>query len=122
MTKEEIIHHQVCQYIRMQYPDVIFTSEPSGLKLPIGLAVKLKRLRSGSKLPDLWILERRGNFGGLFIELKADNIYNKKGGFASPHIADQAKVLDRLRAKGYAATFAIGFDDAKKEIDMYMLQ
>lgn len=120
MKKEEIIHRQVCQYIRTQYPNVIFTSEPSGLKLPIGLAMKLKRLRSGAKLPDLWIIERRGNYGGLFLELKAEDIHNKKGGYKSPHIAAQAEVLQRLNSKGYVAFFAVGFDKAKELIDCYI--
>jgi hypothetical protein len=122
MTKEEVIHRQVCQYIRTQYPDVIFTSEPSGLRLPIGLAVKLSKLRSGAKLPDLWILERRGNYGGLFIELKAEGILKKNLEYKTPHIAAQAELIDRLLEKGYSATFAVGFEDARMEIDMYMLQ
>jgi len=120
MKPEEILHKQVCQYIRTQYPDVIFTSEPSGLRLPIGLAVKLKSLRSGAKLPDLWIIERMGDYGGLFIELKATDIRNKKGGFKSPHITEQAKVIDRLIDKGYNAGFAVGFDQAKSVIDSYL--
>jgi hypothetical protein len=122
MTKEETIHQQICAYIRKFYPDVIFTSEPSGLRLPIGLAVKLSKLRSGAKLPDLWILERRANYGGLFIELKAESIHNAKGKFKTPHIAAQAETIERLKQKGYAATFAVGFDEARMEVDMYLLQ
>jgi len=120
MKPEEILHKQVCQYIRTQYPDVIFTSEPSGLRLPIGLAVKLKSLRSGAKLPDLWIIERRANYGGLFIELKAGPIFNKKGDCKTPHIEQQAEVIGRLIDKGYQAGFAEGFDHAKTIIDSYL--
>ena len=120
MKPEEIIHKQVCDYLRMQYPNVIFTSEPSGLRLPIGLAVKLSKLRSGSKLPDLWIIERRANYGGLFIELKAEPIYNKKGNYKTPHIKAQSEMLDRLLGKGYASCFAVGFVEAKLAIDTYM--
>ncbi|MFM7855402.1 MAG: hypothetical protein ACKO96_26625, partial [Flammeovirgaceae bacterium] len=105
----------VCQYIRKQYPDVIFTSEPSGLRLPIGQAVKLKKLRSGAKLPDLWILEKRGNYGGLFLELKTQPIYNSKGTFVSLHVKEQAQTIKRLCDKGYQANFAVCFDDAKKK-------
>jgi hypothetical protein len=122
MTKEETIHQQLCAYIRAQYPNVIFTSEPSGLRLPIGQATKLKKLRSGSKLPDLWILERRANYGGLFIELKAEPIHKKNGEYKNPHIKEQAEVIQRLKEKGYAATFAVGFDEARMEVDMYLLQ
>ena len=124
MTKEETIHQQLCAYIRAQYPTVIFTSEPSGLRLPIGQATKLKKLRSGSKLPDLWILERRANYGGLFIELKTnyDSLYKKNGEYKTPHVKEQAEVIERLKEKGYAATFAVGFDEARMEVDMYLLQ
>jgi hypothetical protein len=124
MTKEETIHQQLCAYIRAQYPTVIFTSEPSGLRLPIGQATKLKKLRSGSKLPDLWILERRANYGGLFIELKTnyDSLYKKNGEYKTPHVKEQAEVIERLKQKGYAATFAVGFDGARMEVDMYLLQ
>lgn len=120
MKPEEILHKQVCQYIRTQYPDVIFTSEPSGLRLPIGLAVKLKSLRSGAKLPDLWIIERRANYGALFIELKVGAIRNQKGAWKTPHIAEQAETLLRLAEKGYFAQFCCGFDDTKELIDWYL--
>jgi len=35
---------------------------------------------------------------------------------------DQAEVIERLKEKGYAATFAVGFDEARMEVDMYLLQ
>jgi hypothetical protein len=89
MKQEEIIHIQVCRYIKNQYPCVIFTSEPSGLRLPIGLAKKLKAMRSGSKLPDIWIMEMKNGYGGMFIELKSESILNKKGNFKTPHIEAQ---------------------------------
>jgi hypothetical protein len=118
---EASIHLQVCNYLRAQYPNVIFTSESSGIRLTMGQAVKAKKLRSGSKLPDLWILEQRGLYGGLLIELKAESIYKKDGTYKTDHIAEQAQVIEKLNKKGYSATFAVGFEDAKKEIDMYML-
>lgn len=118
---EASIHLQVCQYLRTQYPNVIFTSESSGIRLTMGQAVKAKKLRSGNKLPDLWILEQRGGYGGLFLELKKEPIYKRDGTYKTPHIAEQAQVITQLQYKGYSATFAIGFEEAKKEIDMYML-
>ena len=110
---EAIIHKQICNYIRMQYPDVIFTSEPSGMRLPIGQAKKLKDLRSGNKLPDLWILEPRGTWHGLLIELKAKDAKKTK------RSKEQALMLRRLIGKGYYAQFAWGFDAAKQLIDEY---
>jgi hypothetical protein len=122
MKPEEIIHKQICLYLRKQYPDVIFTSEPSGLRLPIGLAVKLSKLRSGAKLPDLWIMEPKANYGGLFIELKAEGILKKNWEYKTPHIKAQAETIKRLIDKGYYASFAVGFEDAKNIIDDYLNQ
>jgi hypothetical protein len=86
----------------------------------MGQAVKAKKMRSGGKLPDLWILEPRGSYHGLFIELKAEPYLKKDGWFKTPHIKEQAETIVRLMNKGYAATFAVGFDQAKEAIDVYM--
>jgi len=117
---EATIHRQLCQYIRIKYPTVIFTSEPSGLRLPIGQAKKLKELRSGTKLPDLWILEPRGGYFGLFVEIKAETPFKKNGECKTQHIADQAVMLEKLRYKGYFANFATGFESCRNLIDNYM--
>jgi hypothetical protein len=118
--KEESLQIAISNYIRLQYPDVIFTFEASGLWLPIGLAKKTKAMRSDTGLPDLLIFEPKGKFHGLFIELKAKTIYKKDGGYLKDdHIEDQTHLLHRLKVKGYMAVFAIGFDDAKKIIDSY---
>ena len=79
--KEENLHLAVCNYIRMQYPDVLFNSGMSGVKLTMGQAIKAKRLRSCKGFPDLVIYEPRGEHKGLFIELKreGENILKKDG-------------------------------------------
>ena len=47
--------------------------------------------------------------------------YSKKNGdFASEHIQEQADLLVKLRARGYIAEFACGFDEAKTIIDRYL--
>jgi hypothetical protein len=117
---EKIIHRQICRWLKTQHKDVIFTSEPSGLRLPIGQAKQLKELRSGDKLPDLWILEPVGYHHGMFVELKAGDVINKKGKWVSKHVAEQADTLARLRAKGYYACFGVGFDQTKKRIQAYL--
>jgi len=54
-------------------------------------------------------------FGG-----SGNGILKKNGSYKTPHIAAQAETIERLINKGYWATFAIGFDQAKQEIDNYM--
>ena len=135
--REAAIQQQVADYLRLQYPDVIFHSDfGSGVKLTMGQAVRQKRLNGGQRAyPDMFIAEPRVNFvppegvmgcdtwsHGLFLELKKDGtrIKKKNGEWASPHIEEQHKVLEALSRKGYVAEFAVGFDEAKRIIDSYL--
>jgi hypothetical protein len=114
--------------IKTQYPAVIFRTDfAAGVKMSMGQAVRHKRLQSDRAWPDLFIAEPKYVkadkewYDGLFIELKAVNIYRKDGTLLSnPHIREQAEMLERLRQRGYAAHFAIGFDQARKIIDEYL--
>ena len=122
---EKTLHRAVCQYIRYQYPGIMFNSDLAGAtKLTIGQAVSMKHLRSDRGWPDIFIAEpgKRFKYHGLFIELKAEGtkITNAKGFPATPHIAEQFLILERLSCKGYKAEFAVGFDEAKKLIDDYL--
>ena len=128
--KEKDLHRQVCQYIRLQYPDVLFNSDLSGsMRLTIGQAKAMKSLRSNKGWPDLFIVESKGKYHGLFIELKIEgtNIIapRKTDRFGNPcyateHIAEQAEMINELRKRGYSAVFACGWDEAKESIDKYM--
>ena len=124
MTELEL-QAQVADYIRLQYPDVIFHSDfGSGIKLTMGQAIKQKRLNGGRRSwPDMFLAEPKGKYSGLFIELKKDGVrvYKKDGTLVSDgHIREQYDMLEQLRRRGYAANFACGFDEAKKLIDGYM--
>lgn len=116
-------HRAVCQYLRLQHPRVIFTSDGSGIRLPIGLAGKIKHLKSDRGIPDILIFEPKGAYHGLFIEMKKhdEKIYKKDGTLRkNEHLEEQAQILLRLTMKGYRAVFAIGRDAAMVEIDNYM--
>lgn len=121
MKKEENLQIQVCQYIKLQYPDAIFFSDASGIRLTIGQAVKAKKMRSGRAIPDIFIAHPNNKYHGLFLELKADAIYNKKGVLKTSHLQEQEQMIERLKLKGYYACFAIGFDSTKYLIDDYFL-
>ena len=137
MTELEL-QAQVADYIRLQYPDVIFHSDfGSGIKLTMGQAIKQKRLNGGRRAwPDMFIAEPKkvviskgehtrlvAGYHGLFIELKREGvrIFKQDGKLvADEHIREQFDMLADLRHRGYAAEFACGFDEAKKLIDDYM--
>ena len=120
---ERTLHRAVCDYIRLQYPDVIFNTDLSGAtKLTVGQAVALKSLRSGRGFPDITIYEPCKGFHGMFIELKQEGtkICKKNGMPTTPHIMEQLDMITNLRNRGYYADFAIGFDEAKTIIDNYL--
>ena len=124
MRGEALVQQMVCDYLRLQYPKVIFRSDfAAGLKLSIGQASKHKRLQSNRAYPDLFIAESSAGYHGLFIELKNEGVKtHKKDGklVSNPHIAEQAMVLERLMRRGYLASFASGFQQAKELIDEYL--
>lgn len=143
MTSEADLQVQVADYLRLQYPNVMFHSDfGSGIKLTMGQAIKQKRQNGGRRAwPDLFLAEPivrdsetgqfyKGNYyptkqvyNGLFIELKrpGTRIFKKDGTLvADQHIREQFDVLEQLRKRGYMAEFACGFDEAKKLIDEYL--
>lgn len=147
MTSEADLQVQVADYLRLQYPSVMFHSDfGSGIKLTMGQAIKQKRQNGGRRAwPDMFIAEPRGVKAsckviqpedsvikeaqfieqkyGLFLELKkaGTRIFKKDGTLvANEHIREQFDLLEQLRHKGYVAEFACGFDEAKEIIDRYL--
>lgn len=120
---EKKLHKAVCEYLKLQYPHVMFNTDLSGAtKLTIGQAVQIKALRSNKGWPDIFIAEPRNGLNGLWLELKAEGskLFKKNGEFVNDHIASQNECLLKLIERGYAAYFAIGFDNAKILIDEYL--
>ena len=122
---EESLQIAVSRYLKMQYPNINFTSESSGMRLTMGQAVKAKKMRSSRGLPDLMIFAVRGKYSGMFLELKKEgnSPYLKNGELrASQHIQEQNEVLESLRNEGYYAEFAVGLEDAINQISNYLKQ
>lgn len=120
---EQSMQIGLSEFIKLQYPDVIFTAEASGIHSTIGVAVRKKRMRSTGKLPDMIILEPRGAYCGLVLELKhKDNPVFKKNGelVANQRVQEQAEMLERLRRKGYFAAFVVGLEEGIKIFRRYM--
>jgi hypothetical protein len=124
-------HIQVAlvQWLHVQYPKMLFTISPSGMKLNIGQAVKLKRMGYRAGTPDLAILEPRGGFHGLFIELKTEDGVlqpNQEELFIELKTEDgvlqpnQKEFLRELIDRKYHATICFGFDEAQRTIINYM--
>ena len=124
MIKEASLHQQVVDYLKWQYPNVLFRTDfAAGIKMTIGQAVKHKKLQKCKAWPDLFIAASRNKYHGLFIEIKKSNsdVFTKWGQYkTNPHIQEQAEVLRYLDNLGYAAYFGCGFDDIKTIIDNYL--
>lgn len=122
-NSEATLQEQVCTYLKLQYPYVVFMSDmAAGMKLTMGQAIKRKKINSDRGLPDLVILHPVGEQHGLCLELKRAGtvIYKRDGSLRKDeHLEEQQEVLHRLDRLGYAAQFAVGFDQAKLHIDTY---
>lgn len=118
----------VSKYLKLQYPGTIFRFDMAGLNLSKAQAGQMKSIQHSRAYPDLFILKAGRSsklkipFHGLFLELKkkGTKIYKKDGSYATPHIKEQAAMIEKLIDAGYAAFFVCGFDQAKFYIDEYM--
>ena len=55
------------EYMDLQYPNIMVTGNLGGIRLPIGLAVKAKKMGRNKDFPDIEIHASRGNHCGLYI-------------------------------------------------------
>lgn len=130
---EERIQKQLCHYLKVQYPSVIFRSDTSSGRWEYNRQQLNKKvsMHSSKAWPDLFIYEPRTingkHYCGLALELKKEGttvvlkIGPRKGKLSTdPHIQEQAAMLKGLIHKGYYANFAVGIDEATKLIDWYM--
>jgi len=125
---EESLQRQICRYLRLQYPSIIFRSDfASGLQLTMNQAAIHKSLQSSRSWPDLFVYKASRGYHGLALELKKDGtvIYLKRGPrkgllTSDPHIQKQAEMLRELNRLGYFARFGVGFDQCRRIIDWYL--
>lgn len=122
LLTEKQVHKAVCNHIRMVYPEVVFFSDMSGLKVGIGVATDMKALRSGKAIPDLFVAYPSNGFKGLFIEIKGEksDAFKVDGTLRQiEHLHAQAKMLDKLEHLGYHAVFGCGQNECVKIVEEY---
>lgn len=121
--QEYELSRAISTYCRLQYPNIIFHFDLAGLNLSRAQAGMTKAIQGKRGFPDLFLAEPRKQYHGMFLELKrvGEKVFLKNGSVSKiEHIQEQYKMLTNLRARGFYAQFAIGFDDAKKQIDEYL--
>nr|DAO27420.1 MAG TPA: Nuclease [Bacteriophage sp.] len=138
-NSEHNLYEQIARYLQLQYPNIIYRFDiAADLKLTPGQAAKHKRLHPERGYPDLYIAESSENINskdwngivrewgfyfGLYLEIKTESNspYKKDGTLKKDqHLDEQARMLEKLRARGYKAEFGVGFEGCKKIIDEYL--
>lgn len=117
------LQKQVCAYLRAAYPSVLFMSDTiASLKLTKMQAKRNSQIQKrGFKTPDVIVFEPRGNFAGLFIELKIESPYKLNGELKSDqHLREQAETIEDLKKRGYHASFQWEWDNIIKLINWYL--
>jgi hypothetical protein len=107
----------VVDFIRSRYPGTLFTIAPNGIKLSKRIAVRLKALGYSAGTPDIMIFEPRGDYHGLFIEIKTPNLPGMTKGRASDA---QLNWMSELNARGYMGLLCFGSSDAIDQINNYL--
>ena len=109
---EEVEQRLVIKYLREKYPGALYTIAPNGMKLPMSVAMKLKAMGYRAGTPDILILEPKGKYHGLLVEMKI-----QKGGKVSP---EQTRFIEDAQTRGYYAVVCCGAQIAIHVIDAYM--
>lgn len=126
MTKNQPefdLQKQVCRWISYQYPNTLFLSDTiASVKLTMPQATRNSLIQKKRfKTPDLLIFEPKGNFSGLFIELKVKSPFKKNGEIRKDeHLEGQLKTINDLKSKGYYACFSWSFEMTISIITQYM--
>lgn len=97
--------------------DLMYAVPNGGLR-NVRVAVKLKAGGVKSGVPDICLPTARGSFHGLYIELKKPKCSKSPAGKPTKN---QIEWLQKLNDAGYLAVTCIGWDEAKKAIETYLM-
>ena len=117
-------------WVKIQYPNLLYTEDMGGIRLTIGQAVKAKKSRCREGHPDLmfqklFLNNNKIAFTGLALEFKRTGEYVlKKNGDLKKnnHVKKQLAYLLELKKEGWFVCFAIGFEESKRIITTYLSQ
>ncbi len=122
---EDGVKIALADYLNYRYPFAPFQMQWDHLKLPIGVATKLKRMRWAEQefvWPDCVVPYPTKRHYGLFLEIKKDrNEIYKKGGTLREDQQTYREFLslERLKFLGYEALFTWSIDHGMRVIDEY---
>ena len=109
--EEQHIQEAVVNYVRFNYPNIIFTCAPANAKSMLQ-GIRNKKMGYCKGWPDLFFAQPAKGYHGLFVELKTeDGKIDKK---------NQQSIIDSLNAVGYKAVVCYGFNQAVDTINEYL--
>ncbi len=108
---EQEEQENVVTWLRLKYPDVLFSGGFASCNLRPQQAMRRKRAGYKAGTPDIIFFEPRTGFHGMAIEMKKE-----KGGTVSP---EQKEFLEKLSARGYCVHICRGAAEARRDIDEY---
>jgi hypothetical protein len=134
LTAEDTLHIAICEYLELQYPNVLFYHTPNEGKKSAFERFKASKLRVLSGVSDLVIVEPKWKihedwdellYHGLYLEIKAKTqVISPKQGKVSFKVGktsdNQRLFMTKANAKGYLALVAEGFEAAKQILDDYL--
>jgi len=90
---------------------------PNGGKRDIREAARLKQQGVKSGVSDLFLALPRGNYCGLWIEMKRPIVKGK----SRPKVSEMQNIwISKMVVVGYRAKVCYGFDEARELIEMYL--
>lgn len=114
---ENIEQSNVVKYLKIRYPNALFTSSIAGKTANKYTRIALHHAGYRAGTPDLMIFEPRGRYHSLFIEMKAiRNIYGSRKGVVT---SEQLEWQRELSERDFSAHVCYGCDEAMNVIDAY---
>ena len=108
---EDNLQIAVANYLKLQYPGVLFCHIPNGGNRSAREGARFKAMGIKPGMPDVMIFKSVGNWAGLAIELKVKP--NKVQ-------LTQLECLKALAMEAWKAEICWSFEEAKNVIDCYM--
>jgi len=109
--KESSYQIALVNYLKLQYPNILFTGGFAGDKLGLLAAIRRKKMGYIAGTPDLFIAEPRNNKHGIWLEMK------KEGGTLSPN---QKEFIKKAIDRNYEVLICYNFNEARDKIDKYL--
>ena len=110
---EAEIQTRAVDYIKLAYPNAKYCATLGGVRVTsFKQRVMLKRTGYVKGVPDLQIMQGRGSYYGMFLEIKKD-----KKSYPTP---EQKIWIEYLNKENYYAVIAKGLTMVLDEIDNYM--